>query len=269
MKLAWLTDIHLNFLENEERAQFYRSVIATDCDAILITGDIAEAPTIVKMLKEMAEQIAKPIYFVLGNHDYYHGQVNVVRKKMIALTQSENLLSWLPACDPILLEKDIVIIGQDGWADGRYGNYANSNVVLNDSYLIADLFQQKIMGTFALLEKMQQLADNDANQLRANLIQAIKQHHPKKIIVLTHVPPFKEACLYEGKISHDDFLPFFSSKAMGDVLIEITKQNPAIEFLVLCGHTHDEAYYKPFDNLIVQAGKAEYYQPEVQEVVGI
>ncbi|PCH54758.1 MAG: serine/threonine protein phosphatase, partial [Legionellales bacterium] len=54
MKLAWLTDIHLNFLEQDVRQEFYLEIIKTNCDAILITGDIAEAPSLCEILKEMA-----------------------------------------------------------------------------------------------------------------------------------------------------------------------------------------------------------------------
>jgi len=44
MKLAWLTDIHLNFLKKDRRKQFFDSIINSYCDAVLISGDIAEAP---------------------------------------------------------------------------------------------------------------------------------------------------------------------------------------------------------------------------------
>jgi len=270
MKFSWLTDIHLNFLEISARAKFYDSVVSSNCEAVLISGDIAEAPSISEILKEMSDQIKRPIYFVLGNHDYYQGQVSLVRNEITALTKAEELLYWLPASGPQVLGDDILLLGQDGWADGRYGDYANSRVSLNDSRLIADLFQGKIAGKYPLLEKMQELADQDAEQLRHNLIHAIKQYHPKKpkkIIVLTHVPPFKEACVYEGKMSGDDYLPYFSSKATGDVLIKVARKNSDIEFLVLCGHTHSEAQYQPLDNLSVKVGKAEYYRPRKQVII--
>jgi len=266
MKFAWLTDIHLNFLDVNARSEFYDSVIATHCDFVLITGDIAEAPSISDILEEMSNHIKRPIYFVLGNHDYYQGQISEVQQEMIALTQSEKHLFWMPSSGPQVLEKDTILLGQDGWADGRYGDYENSRVALNDSRLIADLFQEQIIGKYPLLEKMQALADQDAEQLRHNLIDSIKQYHPKKLIVLTHVPPFKEACLYEGKMSGDEFLPFFSSKATGDVLIEAARDNPDSEFLVLCGHTHAKAEHQPLGNLTVKVGRAEYYHPEVLEL---
>lgn len=266
MKLAWLTDIHLNFLHITERELFYKAIMATQCDAVLISGDIVEAPLITRTLQEMAAHIPKPIYFVLGNHDYYRGNIADVRNEMELLTKSEKLLQWLPAAGPQILTNDTVLLGEDGWADGRYGDYANSQVELNDSRIIVDLFQNKIYGKFKLLEKMQQLADADAAHLKTNLEEVIKQRHPKKIIILTHVPPFKDVCMYRGKISNDDFLPFYSSKATGDILMQFAEKNPVIEFLVLCGHTHGEAKYQPLENLTVKVGKAEYYQPEIQEV---
>ena len=113
---------------------------------------------------------------------------------------------------------------------------------------------------------MQQLADVDAVALQNDLAQAVSQH-PKRIIVLTHIPPFKEACFYNGKNSDKNWLPFFSSKATGDVLMQAANNNPSIDFLVLCGHTHGEGYYQPTANLTIKAGKAEYYQPIVQEII--
>ncbi len=114
---------------------------------------------------------------------------------------------------------------------------------------------------------MQKLADSGAAKLKKNLQLAIQEHLPKKIIVLVHVPPFKESCMYEGKISNDNYLPFFASKIAGDVLLNTTKVNPDIDFLILCGHTHSRSYYKPLDNLTVKAGSVEYGKPIVQEVI--
>ncbi len=268
MKLAWLTDIHLNFLDKEMRNNFYQEIISTKCDAVLISGDIAEATDVKELLTEMLDCIRKPIYFVLGNHDYYRGQIEEVKAAMIALCKENSQLYWLPECGMQILTDKTILLGQDGWADGRYGDYANSRVSLNDSRLISDLFQEKIIGKFKLLDKMQQLADNDASHMRIDLQQAVNRH-PDKIIVLTHVPPFKEACMYNGKISDDDWLPYFSSKVIGDLLIEIAEANPSIEFLTLCGHTHGEANYQPLDNLIIEVGAAEYYHPTIQKMIFI
>ena len=59
MKLAWVTDIHLNFLESADRKRFYQDIVATKSNAVLVSGDIAEAPTVSDILEEMAQKIAK------------------------------------------------------------------------------------------------------------------------------------------------------------------------------------------------------------------
>jgi len=71
------------------------------------------------------------------------------------------------------------------------------------------------------------------------------------------------------RISDDNYLPYFSSKAMGDVLLPVAKDNPSIEFLVLCGHTHSNALYQASGNLTVKAGTAEYCKPIVQEIISV
>ena len=43
MKLAWLTDIHLNFIDEYARQKFYQEIVNAQCDGVLISGDIAEA----------------------------------------------------------------------------------------------------------------------------------------------------------------------------------------------------------------------------------
>ncbi|MDF1826927.1 MAG: metallophosphoesterase [Legionellaceae bacterium] len=266
MQLAWLTDIHLNFLKVEMRQKLYADILATACDALLISGDIAEAPSLTDLLSEMAVQIKKPIYFIVGNHDYYRGTVSDVRKALTTLSTANANLFWLPASGLQQLPNNTILLGQDGWADGRLGDYQNSTVSLNDSRMIADLFQENMLGRQQLLQKMQELADIDASALKQDLAQAVKQH-PKKIIVLTHIPPFKEASKHMGQVSDDNYLPYFSSKAIGDVLMLFASDNPSIDFLVLCGHTHSDAKYQPRTNLIVKVGKAEYYKPVMQEII--
>lgn len=269
MKLIWLTDIHLNFLEENKRTSFYHELIATDSEGVVISGDIAEPPSIESILKEMTSTTQKPIYFVLGNHDYYRGSINDLRNKMTSITKDEPFLFWLPASGPQKLNNNVVLLGRDCFADGRYGDYTNSRVVLNDSRMIVDLLQSSALGKYPLLEKIQQLADQDANELEKSIEQAIRSYNPKKIIILIHVPPFREVCMHEGEISNDDYLPFFSSKVTGEILMHVAESYPEVEFLALCGHTHSKGLFKPCSNLTVKAGASEYGKPSIQEVIEI
>ena len=53
-----------------------------------------------------------------------------------------------------------------------------------------------------------------------------------------HVPPFREACWHQGRISDDLWRPPFSCKAVGEALVEAMEAHPGREMTVLCGHTH-------------------------------
>src|SRR5215213_9460740 len=87
------------------------------------------------------------------------------------------------------------------------------------------------------------------------------------IILATHVPPFREACWHQGKISDGDWLPHFTCKAVGDVLLEIMKENPDHKLTVLCGHTHGGGEAQVLPNLKVLTGAARYGRPALQNVI--
>ena len=48
MRLAWATDIHLNFLSTTDRRRFLDSITG-QADALLVTGDIAESNSLGEM----------------------------------------------------------------------------------------------------------------------------------------------------------------------------------------------------------------------------
>jgi hypothetical protein len=73
----------------------------------------------------------------------------------------------------------------------------------------------------------------------------------------------REACWYEGRISNDDWLPHFTCKAVGEVLLEGARASPGRQLLVLCGHTHGEGSAQPLPNLRVLTGGAEYGHPKL------
>ena len=45
------------------------------------------------------------------------------------------------------------------------------------------------------------------------------------------------------------------------------KKYTDIQFLVLCGHTHTAISINFLNNLKIRTGGAEYYKPEVQDVI--
>lgn len=138
-RIAWLTDIHLNFAEDFQIEELCRTINVAHSDAVLIGGDISEAPGLEADLRLLEKLLQRPIFFVLGNHDFYRGSIQSVRECAAKLSESSNYLNWLPRAGAIELSSQTGLLGHDSWADGRLGAGAESNVYLNDFILIKEL----------------------------------------------------------------------------------------------------------------------------------
>ncbi|MBI4853515.1 MAG: metallophosphoesterase [Acidobacteria bacterium] len=264
LRLAWVTDIHLNFLRKEQIKEFCNKLLKSNPEGLLITGDISEAPHLEKHLKLLARNLEIPIYFVLGNHDFYFGEIAQVRQEVTYLTNNTEFLKWVPVLEIVPLSKTTCLVGHDGWGDGRFGNYLNTPVFLNDFLLISDLISSNSQ---ELIKKLNQLGDEAANYLAKVLPKALSEY--KKVILITHVPPFKETCWHRGEISDENYLPFFSCKAVGEVLYKFMCEYTEKEMLVLCGHTHGVGQAQILPNLLVKTGGAIYGKPELQEIITV
>jgi predicted MPP superfamily phosphohydrolase len=262
MNLAWLTDIHLNFLRPEQLAAFVLLIERAKPDALLITGDIAEADTAAHYIAMLRDLLEVPLWFVLGNHDYYGSSIWRVRERMCDDLGD----AYLPQCGVVKLSSSTVLIGVDGWADGRAGDFAGSSVVLNDYYHIEELGEARQRGKWPLLGALQRRGREEAEALLGLLAQARSY---SRIIVAAHVPPFVEACWHEGSISNVDWLPHFTCVAVGDVLREFAVAHPETSVEVYCGHTHGVGVASILPNLVVHTGGAEYGRPAVQRIIVI
>jgi len=261
-RCAWVTDIHLNFVGPSAVEGFCRSIGDLGPDVVLVGGDIGEAPSITTYLQILEDRLRRPIYFVLGNHDFYRGSLACVRRDVDELARGSRWLRWLPTAGIIPLTHSTCLIGHDTWADGRFGDYANSDVILNDYLRIAELTGLEQTRRLAMLNS---LGDEAAAYLRTLLPEALATC--RHVVVLVHVPPFREACWHEGRISGDDFLPHFSCKAVGEVLVEAMRARPDTRMTVLCGHTHSPGTVQILANLVVHTGGALYGHPEIQKVL--
>ncbi len=261
MKLAWLTDIHLNFLNQNDLAEFVAFLVGYDADAFVISGDIAEGNTIAHYLKVLADSLHRRVYFVLGNHDYYRESIERVREAVETVCRSRDNAVWLNGSGVVQLTQNTALVGHDGWADGRFGDYAASEVLLSDHILIRDFARRDREKTLRL---MQELAGEAADHFERCLHDAFVEYD--RVYLTVHPVPFKEACLYNGKMSSNDFLPHFASKVIGERLVEIMREYPERKLIVLCGHVHYPAEMDILPNLKVIVGGARYGSPQVQRV---
>jgi Icc protein len=261
-RFAWLTDIHLNFLEAGACHAFLDSVSRLRVDGVLISGDIAEGHTLGTYLRMIDKRLTCPVYFVLGNHDYYFSSIAKVRRQVRDICRMSERLHWLSDGMVVPLNETTGLLGHDGWADGRIGGYFNSTVIMSDYLVIDELANVDSQNRY---ERLNALGDETAAFLRDHLPSALERF--KQIILLTHVPPFREACWHEGEISSDDFLPHFTCQAAGEALIEIMQRYPERQLTVLCGHSHGEGIVQIASNLLVKSAGADYGSPRIQEIV--
>ncbi len=91
----------------------------------------------------------------------------------------------------------------------------------------------------------------------------------REILVLSHVPPFREAAWHQGRPSDEDFLPFFACHATGEVLITEAERRPECSITVLCGHTHGIGTSQIRPNLVVHTTGAEYGHPQFHDLARI
>lgn len=271
-RLAWVTDPHLNFVSSERFEIFLQEISNSHADILLIGGDIGEADSFERYLHALANACGIPIYFVLGNHDYYRGSIEQVRLAARRLTHESELLHWLPETGVVRISESTSLIGHGGWGDGQIGDFLASDVVLNDYLLIEELratrrgelrMIENIL-TPALLARLHSLGQDAADSLGRHLSEALGQSD--QIIVLTHVPPFLEACWHEGRLSDENWSPHFTCHAVGEVLRETMQQHPDKSITILCGHTHGAGRAQILDNLEVVSGGAVYREPKVQRV---
>jgi Icc protein len=274
MRLAWLTDTHLNFIRFPE--SWWLETIQKDVDAYVITGDITTARDIPMIVRILAKA-EKPVYIVLGNHDFWGSSIREVREdlqKMLSGEPEGKFVRYMTVEeDPILLTSGTALIGDDGWYDGRNGRYHQSDVFMVDLKKIRDFSRMRgdRMWKTSNLILMQKLADASAERVVELCKKATEREETKNLIIATHVPPFAESSWHEGGMSNDDFLPFFSSKIMGESIVDAT-----VEFrvrggkvLVLCGHSHGSGVYKPVEGLVCKTGGAVYGQPRVEEIFDV
>lgn len=278
MKIAWASDLHLNFvpLLDQTLSQLASDVRAADADMLVLCGDISGGGAGLRdALSALELSFSLPIRFCLGNHDYYrltfakaHSIVKDAVAESIVLYNDVRILSWLSDGVIEALSDDAVLIGHDGWYDARAGLLRNM-VILNDFYEIGDMSPLSARSRVPepLVLKMREIADETAAYFDRVLPLALSQ--ARKVVLATHVPPFPQAAWHEGHQCEPDYLPFFCSVCAGNVLLKHMEANPDKELLVLCGHTHSEGEAEILPNLKVLTAKARYGRPRLQGVIDV
>lgn len=259
MRLAWLTDPHFDHVSFDRFERLAEQIRTQGVDGLLLTGDISQADDVLFQLQRLQAAIGTPIYYVLGNHDFYGGTIEQVRHAATMATHPG--LHYLSTSESITLGNCVGLVGDDGWGDATVGDYDRSPVRLADFRLIDDF-------RHTAQEQWRELLARLGRQSRERLLPKLRSAAERcsHVYVLTHVPPFREACWYEGQTTDDLWAPFFVCGAVGEALREAAALHRTTRFTVLCGHTHHGGIATIAENLTVVTGGTQYGSPAISDV---
>lgn len=257
-RIGFLTDLHLDFA-NPSRISLLQEEIQ-GMDYLLIAGDIVNGFVhSSSLLDNLLSGFNGETNFVLGNHDYY-GSSFMDTDEWLKGCYDTAPIRYIGGCAWINMGGGTRLIGVNGFYDALYVSPARAEIVMPDFTRIGDL------RWFDKWYAMKQRAMTEAARLWVNIGEELYNDPAERVVILTHVPPFRESAWYDGAQSTEGFLPFFTNKSLGDELLHIAEAHPETLFTVLCGHTHGSGYYAAKPNLEVYTGGAEYGNPRVSLV---
>ena len=262
-KLLWLTDLHLDRTDDETRGRFLSKIEGLRYDSVIITGDISTASHLSDHLREIAEACSpRPVYFVLGNHDFHHSSIAQVDELVESTCHQQRNLHHLGTGEIIRLNPDTALVGHRGWADGRAGMGQRTVIESRDKNSIADL---RNLTKDELFDRMNQYGRESAAYFRSVLPYALECY--RNVLVATHVPPFTQAAHYNGQRCAPTHLPHFANYSTGCALLGLSRGFPRRMITVLCGHTHTSRRTRILENLEVRVGGAQSGRPAVQGII--
>lgn len=259
---VWATDTHLDCLENDEAVSVWarESLGSLPGEAVLLTGDISISNSVLKHVHLIREQCGKPVYLTFGNHDFWEGSIQKLRAEARSDVLKRQGIVWMGAVDYVPFGKEVALVGHDGWYDALNGDAKNSRFIMKDWFKISEF-----ANLADLLTTCRTLAAEGVSHIETSCEKAIIDGR-KKILILTHFPPFVEVCFYRGGRSEDHALPWYSSKLMGEALVTLSQKYPHVNFIVLCGHTHSFADVTIRPNLRVVVGNSDYGLPSCTKI---
>jgi Icc protein len=240
-KLIWVSDTHLRPWNIRAFCDRIRS---KSPDGLLITGDISEGFNFESVMEFLATNLNIPVYFNLGNHDFWGSSVAERYFQTRKLCAKYSNLKWLTEeYSPIKLSKSTCLIGSEGWYCGSGGDSSYLKYTLDWMFM----YDFRDLNEHQRLDLFFEMAKKSCVDLREKLQLAVDEN--KNILIATHFPPFSEV---ERQISH--FLkPFYEAYnyniIMGGLIKEFANKYPNKTFKVFAGHIHSGFTGKITENI--------------------
>jgi predicted phosphohydrolase len=277
MKAAWMTDIHLDCVGGLDTKLSELAEKCKNCEYVILSGDISVAPALESHLSMLEAVLQKPFYFVLGNHDYYFSDIMTVRRRVVEHCRRSEFARYLAAVPYVKLQPKTAIVGHDGWYDALNGDAMRSDIIMNDwikiqdfSIAIKNSYLGKTLDKGAIIHIARLICAASVKHIAAGIRAAVRDGHDR-IIIVNHVPPFKESYnsdKYRG-VDSSTVIPWYTSRTMGDTLFAAARAYPNVHFTSLSGHAHSHYDEYLLNNLNVRVGNSSYGSPQIAGYVDI
>jgi len=261
--VQWLTDLHLDRVSPENQRRLLDRLAASESGILVISGDISSARHLKRHLLQLAAACApRPVYFALGNHDFHGSGFDEVEQGVAELCRSHANLHHLDGRGIIPISRGTCLVGYRGWADARAGYGARTVVDSRDRTQIRDFHG---LSPSESLRKMRELGAESARMIRRTLPLALSRF--RHVVILSHVPPFPESVIYDGKTCAPTHLPHFCNLSAGLAIRAITSAYPQRRVTVLSGHSHSQSVTRILPNLTARVGHARPGRPGLLDVL--
>lgn len=231
----FLTDPHIDYILSFKFKSILEKIKKFPIKAIFAAGDFANGNSGLKYLEILQKTTNFPIYYVLGNHDFW-GSTFEKTEKLHSSNKNSNLNYLTSLEKPIRLNDNTCLIGENGWYDGGWG--------VNHYLLISslDFLLIKNLSIFSSREEKLRAVENLARlsieRLSNKLHLALEEYDT--VYLLTHVPPWPD----ETSVDWIDELwkPYNSCKLMAEFLQKVMANYPNKKLKIWAGHTHMDHY---------------------------
>lgn len=246
------SDLHLG-LDPLVSIQFLKDkIVQHDPAVIIIAGDIGESVKNFRACLSLFSYVKCPVGVMIGNHDLYaydkkYPSEELWTKVLPRIVKKLGLV-WME-------EENIVIngtafIGTIGWYD-----YSSKTLK------VSDRFYEEEKGVFVSdgnyidwLRSDTEFAAELLKRLIGRLEKAQENPAVRRIVVVTHVPLFKEQMVRHG--SDNPYADaYFGNFTMGKEVLKFSKVTK-----VISGHTHRKVD-RMVGNIRVQVVPSDYFKP--------
>lgn len=258
---VWLTDTHTKIFG---RYKMLSNILDRKPTAVFLTGDISEGYAFLSDLEFLGKKIGRPLYFVLGNHEYWGSSFDKVQFGVRELCAKYKNLIWMDESGIIALNEETCLIGRGNWYDARIGNEDFIKYTF-DWWAIEDF--RKLNSMKQRIDLMRAIADKTTQILCHQLEEAVETY--KSVYLLTHIPPFSEAHRANDWISDKFYEPYNTNIRLGQELEKIMSKHKKRHLTILCGHCHVSMTAHISRNIECRVGKGSYHKISEEEILFI